>query len=173
MDRAYPCLFCLEGLEAYAPYTGLVATLLGLFKAKKRRVLAKVLAPLFIPMLAPIEKPLLIPVPASRKGLATRGFDQMILISRILTRLTGDPSLHLFVQKGKGESKFLSRIERQGRHTITMRPLDRKVSRLQKEGYTFVLLDDIHTTGATLALCRKMLAERYGIQAFSLVLALV
>lgn len=172
LDRAYPCPFCLKGLAAYAPYTAMIATLLRLYKTEERRVLAKVLAPLYIPLLAPIEKPVLLAVPASRRGLANRGFDQMMLITHTLTKLTGYPSLHLFKQKGEGQSKFLSLVEREKRHTITLVPLDTKVARFKEEGHTFVLLDDISTTGTTLGHCKILLTERYAIDPLCLVLAL-
>lgn len=173
LDSAYPCLFCHKGMQAYAPYTGVVSTLLRLFKAGEQKVLSKVLAPLYIPMLARIEKPLLIPVPASRKGLATRGFDQMGLITARLQKMTGYPSIRLFAQKGEGQSKFLSRSERQERHTISLLQRTDEVFFFQQKGYSFVLLDDICTSGATLDLCTSLLEKRYAIEALSLVVALV
>ncbi|HHT80580.1 MAG TPA: ComF family protein [Spirochaetales bacterium] len=173
MDRAYPCLFCQRGIQAYAPYTSVVATLLRQFKGEGQRSLSKVFAPLFIPMLASIENPLLIPVPASNKGFSDRGFDQMLLIARLLKRTGGYPYLRLFAQEGKGQSKFLSMRERQVRHTLTLLPLNEKAIQAKKSGHTFVLLDDIYTTGATLSLSKTLLAEAYGIEALSLVIAMV
>ena len=171
-DRAYPCPFCRDGVQAYAPYTGIVATLLNQFKAGQQKALAKILAPLYIPMLSPLEKPLLIPIPASRKGYAERGFDQMLLTTGILKKKTGYPALPLFVQKGEGQSKFLSRAERQRRHTITLLPLDAKVEKLHQGGHTFVLLDDICTSGSTLEHTKALLYQSHGIRALALVIAL-
>jgi len=172
LDRCYPCLFCQEGIEAYSPYTGIVSTLLRLYKAEGQRVLSKVLAPLYFPMLERVEKPLLIPVPASRRGIATRGFDQMQIITGLLKKMTGYPSMRLFAQKGGTQSKFLSRKERQARDSITLLPRHGEVAQMRQMGYTFVLLDDICTSGATLHSCASLLAERYGIRALSLVVAL-
>jgi len=171
-DRAYPCPFCCDGLQAYAPYAGIVATLLNQFKAGEERALAAILAPLYIPMLTPLEKPLLIPIPASRKGYQQRGFDQMHLITRVLKKKTGYPTMRLFAQKGDGQSKFLSRAERQRRHAITLLPLEGKIRRLQQEGHTFVLLDDICTSGSTLEHSKALLYEGHGITALSAVIAL-
>lgn len=173
LDRAYPCSFCLDGLQAYASYSGIVRTLLRLFKVGEQRILATVFAPLYLTMLATVEKPLLIPVPSSRKGLKQRGFDQMLLISRLLKTRAGCPCLNLFSQKGEDQSKFLSLSERKQRHSLFLRQLDKKVKTYEEGGYTFVLLDDICTTGATLATCKALLSERYGIEAISLVIALV
>lgn len=173
LDRAYPCPFCKDGIEAYSSYTALVGSLLRQYKLGQEKVLAKVLAPLYSPMLIAIEKPLLLPVPASRKGLESRGFDQMLLICKILTKRTGYPSLRLFAQKGEGQSKFLSLSERKDRHTLSLRPLSEKVIRYREAGYTFVLLDDICTSGVTLRSCSSLLAEAYGIKALSLVIAMV
>lgn len=172
-DRAYPCRFCLKGLQAYGSYTGIVSALLNQYKAGEEKVMAKVLAPLLVPMLAKIEKPLLIPVPASRKSLSERGFDQMVLICKLLKRREGYPFLRVFSQKGESQSKFLSLEERVHRHSLSLLPLDKKVAQYGKEGYTFVLLDDICTTGSTLATCSSLLSERYEISVCSLVIALV
>ncbi len=172
-DRAYPCHFCQKGLQAYAPYTGIVLSLLREFKAEEEKKVAKVLAPLYIPMLSHFEKPLLLPIPASRKGFSDRGFDQMTLICSLLEKKAGYPSLRLFDQKGDGQSKFLSRKERQGRQSLTLLSKDRKVGKLVQQGYTFVLLDDITTTGSTLATCSSLLSVQYGIDACALVIAMV
>lgn len=172
-DRAYPCPFCLKGFQAYGSYTGIVSALLNQFKVGEEKAIAKILAPLFVPMLAKIGKPLLIPIPASSKSLSERGFDQMLLICNLLKRHEGYPYQRLFAQKGEGQSKFLSLEERLHRHSLTLLPLDKKVAQYGKEEYTFVLLDDICTTGSTLATCSSLLSERYGLSVCSLVIALV
>ena len=172
-DTAYPCSFCLKGFQAYGPYTGIVSTLLNQYKAGEERLLSRIFAPLYLPMLANITKPLLIPIPASRKGFSDRGFDQMLLICRVLTRSTGYPSLRLFVQKGEGQSKFLSLSERKERHTLSLLPTDSKAITHKGNGYTFVLLDDICTSGSTLTTARDLLSEAYDIDALSLVIAMV
>ncbi len=172
-DTAYPCPFCQKGLQAYASYTGIVSSLLNQFKAGEEKAIAKILAPLYIPMLETLKKPLLLPVPASRKGLSDRGFDQMRCIVARLGRMTGYPSLLLFAQKGEGQSKFLSLEQRKMRHTLSLIPKDKEVGHYKKGGYTFVLLDDICTTGSTLETCKALLAARYGIEASSVVVAMV
>ncbi len=172
-DRAYPCLFCQKGQQAYAPYTGIVISLLREFKAEGDTKVARVLAPLYIPMLSPFRKPLLLPVPASRKGFSDRGFDHMHLICTYLEKKVGYPSLKLFGQKGEGQSKFLSRKEREGRHSIVLLSRGKEVSKFAQQGYTFVLLDDITTTGSTLATCSSLLSAQYGIDACALVIAMV
>ncbi|HAF86921.1 MAG TPA: hypothetical protein DCG32_11300 [Sphaerochaeta sp.] len=172
-DVAYPCPFCLKGFQAYGSYTGIVSALLNQFKAGAEKPLSRVFTSLYIPMLATIEKPLLIPIPASKKGFSDRGFDQMLLICRMLTKRIGYPSLRLLVQKGEGQSKFLSLAERKERHTLTLLPLDTRVRTYKDAGHTFVLLDDICTSGSTLATGRALLAQGYGIEARSLVIAMV
>ncbi|MBI9093328.1 MAG: ComF family protein [Sphaerochaeta sp.] len=172
-DVAYPCPFCLTGFQAYGSYTGIVSNLLNQFKAGEEKLLSRVFAPLYMPMLATIEKPLLIPIPASKKGFSDRGFDQMLLICRMLTKRIGYPTLRLLVQKGEGQSKFLSLAERKERHTLTLLHLDTSVQMYKNAGYTFVLLDDICTSGSTLATGRALLAQGYGIEARSLVIAMV
>ena len=173
LDRAYPCPFCLQGFQAYGPYAGMLSALLSRFKAGEEQAVAKVLAPLYLPMLTQMDNPLLIPIPASRKGLSDRGFDQMLLISRLLKKKEGYPFLRLFAQKGEGQSKFLSLEQRKKRHTLSLLPNKSIGTKYRNEGYTFVLVDDICTTGSTLATCKALLAEQYDIDARSLVIALV
>lgn len=172
-DRAYPCPFCLEGIQAYSPYIGIVSTLLGQFKAGGEKVLSQLFVQLYMPMLASIARPVLLPVPASRRGVSDRGYDQMELIVSQLMKRTGYPSLRLFTQKGAGQSKFLSLAERKERHTLSLVPNDKMVAKYKQEGYAFVLLDDICTTGLTLTTCKRLLYEQYGIEATSLVIAMV
>jgi len=172
-DSSYPCPYCLRGFQAYASYTGIVSTLLSRFKAGEEKVLAKVIASLYIPMLSAMERPLLLPIPASRKGYSDRGYDQMLLICRLLKKQEGYPFLRLFVQKGEGQSKFLSLEERMQRHTLSLLPLDKKVAQYRQEGYSFVLLDDISTTGSTLSTCSSLLCARYDLSVKSLVIATV
>jgi len=143
------------------------------FKAGEEKVLAKVIASLYIPMLSAMERPLLLPIPASRKGYSDRGYDQMLLICRLLKKQEGYPFLRLFVQKGEGQSKFLSLEERMQRHTLSLLPLDKKVAQYRQEGYSFVLLDDISTTGSTLSTCSSLLCARYDLSVKSLVIATV
>lgn len=172
-DSSYPCPFCLKGFQAYGSYTGIVSDLLSQFKAGEEKVLAKIIAPLYMHMLAKMEKPLLIPIPASRKGFSNRGYDQMLLICRLLKKEEGYPFLRLFVQKGEGQSKFLSLEERQQRHTLSLLPLDKTVAQYRENGYSFVLLDDICTTGSTITTCVSLLFARYELSVSSLVIAMV
>ncbi|MDT4761485.1 hypothetical protein [Sphaerochaeta sp. PS] len=173
VDEAYPCLFCLNAFQAYGTYTGLLAELLLLYKIGGQRSLKKVLASLYVPLLEPLGKVVLIPIPASRNGLKRRGFDQMGLVCRYLKRSRGYGMLSLFVQTGVGQNKFLSRHERHERHPLTLIPKKgAEIARYQKEGYSFVIIDDVSTTGFTLQVARDLLAKAYGIDPFSLVLAL-
>ena len=172
-DLAYPCPFCFTGFQAYGSYMGIVSDLLNQFKTGKEKLLSRVFASLYIPMLATIEKPLLIPIPASRRGFSDRGFEQMLLISKMLSKRTGYPSLRIFVQKGEGQSKFLTLSERKERHTLSLNPKNPSINLYKNAGHTFVLLDDICTSGSTLATSRALLAQGYGIEAQSLVIALV
>ncbi len=163
----------MQGIQAYSSYSGLVRALLNQYKVGEERILSKVFAPLYASMLASIGKPLLLPVPASKKGFSDRGFDQMLLIASQLKKSEGYPSLRLFSQKGAGQSKFLSLAEREERHTLSLNPSCKNLLKYSQGGYDFVLLDDIFTTGSTLATCKKLLSDQYGIEAYSMVIAMV
>lgn len=172
MDHAYACLFCEQGIQAYAPYTEFAKSLMVRYKGKREKNLATVLAPLYSGMLSNIDNPVLLPVPASRRGYALRGFDQMFLICKHIRGHQRYPMLKAFKQAGKEQSKFLSLEERKHHHSLSLRNIDTKIAQYQKENYTFVLLDDITTSGSTLQTCRTLLQDHYGIEALSLVFAM-
>jgi predicted amidophosphoribosyltransferase len=143
------------------------------YKLGSEKDLSKVLAPLYQTMLGKFGKIALIPVPASKKGFQDRGFDQMALLCKVLHRQHGYPVVQALKAKGRGEQKFLSREQRKLREGYVLaRKKDRVLKHLQNEGYSFVLLDDISTTGKTIEQCRILLHSTYAIQSVAIVLAL-
>jgi predicted amidophosphoribosyltransferase len=124
-------------------------------------------------MLEKLGKVALIPIPASKKGFQDRGFDQMVTLCRVLHRQHGYPVVKALKAKGRGEQKFLSLEQRTLREGYILAGKKYRVlRRLQKEGYSFVLLDDISTTGRTLEQCQLILDSSYSIQSVAIVLAL-
>jgi ComF family protein len=173
LDSQYPCKCCATGIKAYGRYEPPLSTLLKRYKLGSEKDLSKVLAPLYQTMLGKLGKIALIPVPASKKGFQDRGFDQMALLCKVLHRQHGYPVVQALKAKGRGEQKFLSFEQRKLREGYGLaRKKNRVLKRLHKEGYSFVLIDDISTTGRTLEQCRGLLDSSYAIQSLAIVLAL-
>lgn len=151
LDSAYPCSWCTDGRIGWGGYEGLLARLLTLHKSRKDRRLVHYLAKLLVPMMNMIAPDLFIPVPASEGGCRQRGYDQMVLFSKELSRQMGIPSRPVLIQK-KGAIVLLTR-------------------NMRIENKRIVLLDDIYTTGKTSSDCRKILKETWGIDPFVVTIA--
>ena len=139
--------------QVAAPYLfgGELATALRRLKFEGRREVARIIAPLLGPALAAAAAgcDLVIPVPLHRRRLRQRGYNQAALLARHARRYTG-----LSV-----DALSLRRV----RHTAPQTGLDRAARRHNVDGAFAVvrprrvagravlLLDDVVTTGATLA----------------------
>ena len=173
LDAHYPCKRCFEGVLGYGRYEEPLSDLIITYKIAKERRLKSVLASFYLTILKTLEKPVLVPIPASNEGREDRGFDQMLLIAKVLKQKENLPFLSLLRPIGKEEQKFLTSEQRKNSTSFTLLPnKDRKVQYYIDEGYQFVLLDDISTTGTTLDTCKDLLFGTYGIQAYRMALAL-
>lgn len=135
----------LAGLlvRSCVPYAGAVRDAITGFK-HGRRAFARDLAAILIPFVD--ADMTLIPVPTTRRRRAERGFDQTVVLARVLHRECGVGVSELLGRRGAGAQQGRSRAERlaaTGRFFV--RP-KRAASRGR-----FVLFDDVRTTGATLA----------------------
>jgi ComF family protein len=173
LDLHYPCVGCLKGIQAYGRYEPPLSTLIKRYKFGSEKKLAKVLAPLYHSMLQNLGNVVLIPIPASRKGFHDRGFDQMATLCKVLKKNYGYPVLHVLVGKGKGEQKFLTSEQRKQRIGYAVEKRQSAViEKCKLQSYTFVMIDDISTTGRTLEQCSELLNQSFGVQSVSIVLAL-
>jgi ComF family protein len=150
--RCPSCRGRLEGARQAVAYAGPAPALVAALKDGRRRALAAVLAERIAAAVpAPPDGAVLVPVPLGRRRLGERGFNQSLLIARELARRWGRPV-----------AEALARVREE--------PAQRGASssaRARQAAGAFaaagpapahpVLVDDVHTTGATLADCARAL----------------
>ncbi len=97
---------------------------------------------------------LLVPVPTTQARRRSRGFDQAELLARAVAAETGLTCAGALARRSGGVQHGRSRSER-----LLARERFRCSARMPLAGRTVVLIDDVVTTGATLADCGSALRE--------------
>jgi ComF family protein len=139
---------------SYGLYEGVLAEAIHQLKFYGVRRLSKPLGSLLLSLELP-GADMIIPVPLSKKGLIRRGFNQSLLIARVVARHSGitlDMDT-LFKAKDTPPQLGLSAQERSTnlRNAFGVRGNLRDLRLL--------LVDDVITTGATVRECTKMLTK--------------
>jgi ComF family protein len=152
-------------LEWCAPFTGVTRRALHALKYGGERRLA---APLGGAMadrwaVAGAGGDLLVPVPASPDRVRHRGYDQAVLLARVAGSRLGLPVHEILERSRSTAAQFdLDRVDRgtnvAGAFRLTARGPGPRGSQ-QLRGAWVVLVDDVVTTGATLAACATTLLE--------------
>ena len=159
MSRCPECAGGPRWARQAVAYAGPAPALVAALKDGRRRTLAGVLAGVMTSTLAPPPPDaVLVPVPLSPRRRAERGFNQSALLARALGRAWGHPVADALArvrdgppQRGAGAG---ARV-RQVRGAFAVRA-EIPVPALA------VLVDDVHTTGATLAACARTLRAGRG-----------
>lgn len=158
LDRPLPV--GLVQLEWCAAFTGPVRDALHALKYRGERRLS---APLGEALAARWRRAgrggdLLVPVPVHASRLRERGFDQAVDLSRAFARASGLPMLHALERQHRTTAQHsLGRQERARNLGGAFRVRDERRPAIR--GRWVVLVDDIMTTGTTLAECAGALLE--------------
>jgi ComF family protein len=139
---------------AYGLYEGVLKEAISRFKFYGLRRLSRPLGGL-LPNLPIPEADAIVPVPLTAKGLRQRGFNQSLLIARVVSKKTGIPLNidTLFKIKETPPQVGLSASER---HKNLAGAFEVKGD---LKGKRILLVDDVVTTGATAAACSKALLK--------------
>jgi competence protein ComFC len=118
-----------------------------------------------------LEDALIVPIPSSRRGRSSRGFDQAAEIASVLSEhYHVDVCLHLLVRRaGSFEQKQLNRVQRMqsGRRRFSVNKREQK----RLHGRHILLFDDILTTGGSLNEAAALIREIHSGEITALVLA--
>ncbi len=153
--RAYPfdgvCLQCKDNAPKFKramsalEYSGVSAKLIRRFKGG-HPYLKYYFAKLLTPLVMSVECDYLIYVPMLKRDENIRGYNQSLILCKEISKLTNIPIAH-FIEKIRqtGEQKELTKAEREDNLRGSMRVVKRKVCRKK----TFIIIDDVLTTGST------------------------
>lgn len=134
---------------------GLLAKLIDNYKFHLQRELARPLAELLASLLTDLSGRLVIvPIPTTRLHNRQRGFDHMKLIGKELAHLLGVDYQAMLVRQHQVSQRGLSRADRlkNAKNSFSLAlPIDPAV--------TYVVIDDVFTTGATMFEATKLLQK--------------
>jgi competence protein ComFC len=135
-------------------YDGVLAEAISLFKFHGLRRLARPLGRLLLDLEIP-QTDAVVPVPLTPKGLRQRGFNQSLLIAKVIAKKIGAPLFMdtLFKARETPPQIGLSARERQSnlKNAFQVR------GDIKDKGV--LLIDDVMTTGATVTECSKVLLK--------------
>lgn len=107
----------------------------------------------------PTSDALLVFVPRGRKAAAKYGFDQSELICRELSAQTGIPYLPILKRKRGGKEQKKLDKTRRFRNIRSLFYVNPKIDLENIKGKCVFLLDDVVTTGASMAACVHLVKE--------------
>ena len=99
-----------------------------------------------------------VPVPLHKDRLRVRGFNQAAIIGREMSRALGVPLDEISLVRVSSSEKHRTGLDAKGRWDSVSKAFAVRYPRLI-EGEDVLLVDDVFTTGATLASCAEALVE--------------
>ena len=138
------------------------------FKYRNRPWLAQALAEILLP-LVPTEAEIIIPVPLHPNRLRQRGFNQSALLAQALAELTALPTSETILLRtlDTPHQTGLSRSKRQQ----NLQHAFNAYNNSNIKGRHVLLIDDVLTTGTTIAQCAKTLHQAGARQISALTIA--
>jgi ComF family protein len=154
VPRCPACRGRLAGARQAVAYSAAAPALVAALKDGRRRALAPVLADRIAAAVpAPRAGAVLVPVPLGPRRQAARGFNQSLLIARELSRRWGLPVAEPLARvREETAQRGASATARARQAAGAFAPAGRDPAPAHA-----VLVDDVHTTGATLADCARAL----------------
>lgn len=159
----------LFAVHTVTPYESVAKTLLKQLKFERNiaaaPIIAHILQQTFSSQLR--QDTVLVPVPTATGRIRQRGYDQAVIITKLLAQKTGLPYSCTLKKYGQTRQTSSSRAERfkQIKQTLTV------VKPEYIQAKEVILLDDVITTGATLEAAAELLlqagAKRVGAIAFA------
>jgi ComF family protein len=138
----------------YGIYEGVLAEAINQLKFHDLRRLSKPMGTLLVDLELPVIDGIL-PVPLSIKGLRERGFNQSLLMARVLSKSSQVP-LFMDILWKKKETLPQIGLSRKERSTNLKKAFAVKGD---IRGLRLLLIDDVMTTGATVTECSNVLMK--------------
>ena len=160
----------IAGIRAPYLMEGPVREAIHGFKYRDVRAAAPALARLLAEYLSanPLLGESIVPVPLHRRKLRERGYNQAALLARELGKLTGRPVAENLLSRTRATPPQVSTASQQQRAENMAGAFH---CREQVDGHSFLLLDDVSTTGSTLTAAAAALKEAGATSVWGLALA--
>lgn len=143
----------LKGVIVASYYEGVVKRLITGLKYEQATDLASLGAQLVAAQITPQSFDLLVPIPVTAAHYGFRGYNQAGLLAREVSKITRIPVINALGRLGNGEQVGKSRFERQ--QQVDGQFFARHETLITES--RILLIDDVITTGATLAEAAKIL----------------
>lgn len=144
--------------RAFGHYEGILRKLIYQFKYRGQKDLALFLGVKMFSVLETLSWPaidFIVPVPLHRSRLKERGYNQALLLAKVLNKNTGIPiSEELIRAKATEHQTILTRSYRQRNLANAF-----AIRRNKFCNKTILLIDDVYTTGTTVNECSKTLKK--------------
>ncbi|MEN2985302.1 MAG: ComF family protein [Thermodesulfovibrionaceae bacterium] len=142
----------VDSLSCFAAYDGILKEAINIFKYQKIKRVGKLLGKLLVDI-SPKELDILVPVPLHPKKLKTREFNQSAILAKEISNYRRIPLSLTILKKIKDNPPQVSlKASERKLNVKDVYSVSRDIKNLK-----IGLVDDVITTGATLAECAKVL----------------